>query len=87
MESQKDSGNDPPTYWFPAKRYGWGWGPPATWQGWVIMIIWFVVLTLGAAFLAGRHWIAFYVFMFVMVAAIVAICFAKGEPPRWRWGK
>ena len=24
---------DPPRYWFPAKRYGWGWGPPSTWQG------------------------------------------------------
>ncbi len=23
-------------YWFPAKRYGWGWGFPSTWQGWVV---------------------------------------------------
>jgi hypothetical protein len=21
------------TYWFPAKRYGWGWGLPTVWQG------------------------------------------------------
>jgi hypothetical protein len=21
--------------WFPAKRYGWGWGLPCCWQGWV----------------------------------------------------
>jgi hypothetical protein len=25
-----------PEYWFPAKRYGWGWGIPVTWQGWVV---------------------------------------------------
>ena len=23
-------------YWFPAKRYGWGWGMPNTWQGWLV---------------------------------------------------
>jgi hypothetical protein len=22
-----------------------------------------------------------------MVALLLAICFAKGEPPRWRWGE
>ena len=26
-------------YWFPAKRYGWGWGPPQTWQGWVVFVV------------------------------------------------
>jgi len=26
-------------YWFPAKRYGWGWGIPVTWQGWAVMAI------------------------------------------------
>jgi hypothetical protein len=24
-------------YWFPAKRYGWGCGPPSTRQGWVVL--------------------------------------------------
>jgi hypothetical protein len=24
-------------YWFPAKRYGWGWGLPVTWQGWAVL--------------------------------------------------
>ncbi len=39
-----------PTYWFPAKRYGWGWGLPSVWQGWVVMGI-FAVLLLGGAFM------------------------------------
>lgn len=30
-------------YWFPAKRYGWGWGLPVRWQGWVCL----------AAYMAG----------------------------------
>ena len=29
--------NEPEKYWFPAKRYGWGWGLPSTWQGWIVL--------------------------------------------------
>ena len=28
--------HDNPPYWFPAKRYGYGWGLPHTWQGWIV---------------------------------------------------
>lgn len=48
-------------YWFRAKRYGWGWGLPTAWQGWVVMALFSCLL-------------------------LVAVCWAKGEPPRWRWG-
>lgn len=72
--------------WFPAKRYGWGWGLPCAWQGWVVLVIWLGLLG-GAAFLTlPRHiglWIASLV---VLVAALVTIGFIKGESPRWRWG-
>jgi hypothetical protein len=27
-------------YWFPAKRFGWGWGPPCAWQGWIALLLW-----------------------------------------------
>ena len=41
-------GSDPlverPKYWFAAKRYGWGWGLPLCWQGWVVMGVWLAVL-------------------------------------------
>ena len=36
-------------YWFPAKRYGWGWGFPSAWQGRIVLAI-FAVLVLGGAF-------------------------------------
>jgi hypothetical protein len=73
--------------WFPAKRYGWGWGLPIAWQGWVVMAIWFVIMICGASFLAGGHWFAYATFMLIMIAVLVGICYAKGESPRWRWGK
>ena len=37
-----------PPYWFHAKRYGWGWGLPATWQGWVVLIMWIAIVTAGS---------------------------------------
>jgi uncharacterized membrane protein YhaH (DUF805 family) len=82
-----DSLNNTSRIWFPAKRYGWGWGPPVKWQGWVVLILWIAVLTCGAIFLAGRHWVAYAVFLVIMAAILIAICYAKGEKPRWRWGE
>lgn len=72
-------------YWFPAKRYGWGWGPPTTWQGWVVMVVFFVVTVVGAEHLRNRP-IALVLFIIVTAGGLLTICFAKGEPPRWRWG-
>ena len=37
-----------PPYWFPAKRYGWGWGPPRVWQGWVVMAVFAILVLAGA---------------------------------------
>jgi peptidoglycan/LPS O-acetylase OafA/YrhL len=75
-------------YWFPAKRYGWGWGPPVTWQGWVVTLLWFAVV-IGAIplFDTRRHPLPYLGFVLVMIVVLLVICYAKGEPPRWRWGK
>ena len=31
-------------FWFPAKRYGWGWGPPVCWQGWAVLLGYFALM-------------------------------------------
>ena len=76
-------------YWFPAKRYGWGWGPPQTWQGWVVFIVWFAAIFGGQYLLARRRAspVAHVIFVIVMLIPLLLICYWKGEPPRWRWGK
>jgi hypothetical protein len=74
-------------YWFRAKRYGWGWGLPATWQGWAVLISWITLLAVVSPFLAMWHLPLFFAFETLMIVALIAICYAKGEPPRWRWGK
>jgi hypothetical protein len=73
-------------YWFPAKRYGWGWGPPVTWQGWAVFLGWFAVLISGTVYFIPRRPAAFVVFTLAMGLLLVAIGYLKGEPPRWRWG-
>ena len=75
-----------PRYWFHAKTYGWGWGLPATWEGWAVLTVWIVLVTVGSAWTVLLGWGWFAGFMVIMCAALVAICYAKGEPPRWRWG-
>ncbi|MEM6333145.1 MAG: hypothetical protein AAF823_07375 [Planctomycetota bacterium] len=42
---------DTPRYWFPKKKPGWGygWGPPSTWEGWVVLLGYFVLSLGGAA--------------------------------------
>ena len=73
-------------YWFPAKRYGWGWGPPSRWQGWVFLIAWLAVLVGGSQWLMPRHAALYALFIVGMIAIMLVVCFAKGESPRWRWG-
>jgi hypothetical protein len=78
--------NNPEGYWFRAKRYGWGWGPPVRWQGWVVLIVWFAILIGAAARLMPAHPVSFLIFAAVMAALLTFICYLTGEPPRWRWG-
>jgi hypothetical protein len=42
---------DEQKYWFRAKRYGWGWGLPITWQSWAVLGLWFAALILGRRYL------------------------------------
>jgi hypothetical protein len=79
--------SDRPAYWFPAKRYGWGWGLPLSWQGWVVLAA-FVGL-LGAGFLIfppSKELGLLLAYVVLLSALLIAICWLKGEPPRWRWG-
>jgi hypothetical protein len=73
-------------YWFPAKRYGWGWGPPATWQGWVVLVVWLVATAGGGIYIHASYPIWFGAYNVAMVALLLLILYVKGEPPRWRWG-
>jgi hypothetical protein len=73
-------------YWFPAKRFGWGWGPPATWQGWVVLAVWFVALIAGTPLLLRGHFVLWLTYLLALSVLLMVVCYRTGEPPRWRWG-
>ncbi len=78
---------EPKQYWFPAKRYGWGWGPPITWQGWLVLIAALLLWFLGVfLFPPKEDVLAFIAYTAGVSAMLMAICYLKGEPPGWRWG-
>jgi hypothetical protein len=75
-------------YWFPAKRYGWGWGLPSRWQGWVVLVVFLVLIWLETRFFhPAKEPATFALAVALTSLAFVAVCWFKGEPPRWRWGK
>ena len=78
-----------PTFWFPVKTYGWGWGMPVCWQGWVVLVAYLALLYGGIRFLPpaqGSGTLLLY--LSALTAALVLIVAWKGEKPvRWRWGK
>ena len=75
-------------YWFPAKRYGWGWGLPISWQGWVVLMMFLVLILIGIlVFKPHQHTSTFLIYTAVITIGFVIICYLKGEPPAWRWGK
>ena len=73
-------------FWFPAKKYGWGWSFPCCWQGWAVLAVFFALLGAGA-FLALHSITLYVIYSIILSLAFFLIVFIKGEKPRWRWGK
>ena len=72
--------------WFPAKKYGFGWGVPRRWQGWVVMLG-YVGSVGGIAMSAVRtHYWLLVSSLTGLSALLIALCVWKGESPTWRWG-
>ena len=80
--------SDAPRYWFKAKTYGWGWGLPTAWQGWVAYAITLLLLIANAfVFPPSQRSLPYVCSFLVIVGLLVVVCALKGEPPRWRWGR
>ena len=71
---------EPHAYWFPAKRSGWGWGPPITSAGWVFLASWIILVFFFSSFLVLYNFALFLVFLISMIIILLTVCFIKGEP-------
>ena len=92
-----DRMRDVPHYWFKRRRYGYGW-IPVTWQGWLALAIYLVVVVGGAfVFLDApqntpegtlpRTLGSYLAFVAVAAVAFLAIVRSKAPKARWRWGR
>jgi hypothetical protein len=76
------------TIWFPAKRYGWGWGPPNTWQGWTVMALYISLLAVSSFYFLRHVRVGgFMLSAVILTLGLLLVCWLKGERPKWRWGR
>lgn len=73
-------------YWFPVRpaRNGWGWGLPQVWQGWAVLLAFFVLLIAGMVMLAPYGALIGALYGCVMGGLLLAVVFWKGEPQSMR---
>ncbi len=75
-------------YWFPAKRYGFGWRLPVAWQGWVTLILFISLVILDSIiFLPAIKSVEFSISLILLIILLFLIMLIKGEPLGWRFGK
>ncbi len=83
-----DQDGEKKTYWFPAKKVGWGWGLPSLWQGWATLIIYLGLMGVNLYLFPPEEEPVFFTLMVILLSAgLVAVCWFKGEPPGSRLGK
>jgi hypothetical protein len=67
-------------YWFPAKRYGWGWGIPSSWQGWLILAVFAGLLVVGSfLFPIGTEFGAYLAYVTALCGLLVGGVLAEGR--------
>jgi hypothetical protein len=77
MRSEKD-------VWFRGKRIGFGWGLPVRWQGWIVLLIYGLLMSIGIAMLQQTRYHGFVLsYMTLLTCILIVICIWKGGPPRW----
>lgn len=82
----------PNPLWFRAKEYGWGW-TPATWQGWLLMVIYIVLVSAifsrydSSSHSGSNTMLDSLPLSLLLTFILILICFVTGEKPSWRWGR
>ena len=84
-EGEMDQEHD---IWFPAKRYGWGWGLPVKWQGWLAVTMYVAFMVIVAIRFSPITELSTFLALLLLGSVFFGfVCWWKGETPRWRWGE
>lgn len=75
--------------WFKRKTYGWGWTPVNA-IGWAIILA-YTLIVLAYPLMTEFLSLPFDMYLFcgitfLSTAALIGICYWKGESPSWNWG-
>ena len=82
--------DNPQGYWFKRKLYGWGWTPARS-QGWIAIAA-YIVGVLFVSFHVDKNASSFEVVLtsivpvVILTSLLIALCYIKGEKPKWQWG-
>ncbi|HTX66760.1 MAG TPA: hypothetical protein VMD31_13385 [Opitutaceae bacterium] len=69
--------------WFREKRLGFGWGAPVHWKGWLVLLAYGLLMSVGSALLHRTRYPGTVLpYMTALTGILILICIRKGGPPR-----
>jgi hypothetical protein len=72
--------------WFAPKRYGFGSGPPISWQGWLVTLT-YSAIVIGVAVAVRHEPLKLVAIVIPLTAVFLTICARTTRGGwRWRWG-
>lgn len=70
--------------WFRTKRLGYGWGPPVHWKGWLVLLLYGLLMSGGISVLRHTRYPGTVLpYMTALTGFLILICIRKGGPPEW----
>jgi uncharacterized membrane protein YhaH (DUF805 family) len=72
--------------WFKRKSYGWGW-TPSSWEGWLSLFVWLLFFVYIVKEISPENIFVPMACIAILTSALITLCYAKGEKPKWQWGK
>jgi hypothetical protein len=87
--------NETQHHWFSRKRYGYGWGLPTAWQGWLSLALYIASMLLGGVILLSdapddtlTKEVGYFFGWVLFLTLILYVVVRKHAPkPKWQWGK
>ena len=70
--------------WFGRRKFGWGWGLPQTWQGWVTLVLYFASIFLFKA-ITSNHAVFITLIIIATIVLTVVVWITSGKPRLGTW--